>query len=206
MKILKSYVKQVSGSTKLTIALVAIAVILVSVIVCVIINKVDDTGIQATTVSTDKNTRSIIEEMREIGQWEFLTINDEELVDTTRRGFFSDSQLVRIYYGTLRLGIDFSMCNADWISERNDTIMVRLPEIQLLDSLFIDETRSQSFYEQGRWTNNDRKKLYEKAHRQMLARCFTKANRQQARKNAEEQLGVFFKQIAINEHSTVVFE
>lgn len=206
MKILKSYVKQVSGSTKLTIALVAIAVILVSVIVCVIINKVDDTGIQTATVATDNNTRTIIEEMREIGQWEFLTINDEELVDTTRRGFFSDSQLVRIYYGTLRLGIEFDKCDADWISVRNDTIVVKLPEIQLLDSLFIDETRSQSFYEQGRWTDKDRKKLYEKARRQMLARCFTKANRQQARKNAEDQLGVFLKRIAINENSAVVFE
>lgn len=206
MKRLRSYVKQVSGSTKLTIALVAIAVILVSVIVCVIINKVDDTSIQTATVSSDNNTRTIIEEMREIGQWEFLTINDEELVDTTRRAFFSDSQLVRIYYGTLRLGIDFDKCDADWISVRNDTIVVKLPEIQLLDSLFIDETRSQSFYEQGRWTDKDRKKLYEKARCQMLARCFTKANRQQARKNAEDQLGVFLKRIAIKENSAVVFE
>ena len=42
--------------------------------------------------------------MKEIGEWEFLSINDEELIDTVRHGFFGDDELSRIYYGTLRLG------------------------------------------------------------------------------------------------------
>jgi hypothetical protein len=57
------------------------------------------------------DTPTIVEQMKEIGQWEFLSISDEELVDTVRRGFFSDDELVRIYYGTMRLGIDFSQCD-----------------------------------------------------------------------------------------------
>ena len=47
-----------------------------------------------------------VESIEAIGQWEFLAISDEELIDTMRHGFFGDDQLVRIYYGTLRLGID----------------------------------------------------------------------------------------------------
>ena len=51
-------------------------------------------------------TKTYVTAMRDIGQWEFLAINDEELVDTVDKGFFSDKELIRIYYGTLRLGID----------------------------------------------------------------------------------------------------
>ena len=41
-----------------------------------------------------------ITSIRNIGEWEFMSINDEEIVDTIRRGFFGDDQLARIYYGT----------------------------------------------------------------------------------------------------------
>ena len=38
-----------------------------------------------------------IESIRAIGQWEFLSISDEEMIDTIRRGIFFDDQLVGIY-------------------------------------------------------------------------------------------------------------
>ena len=43
-----------------------------------------------------------VQKLKDIGQWEFLSISDEELIDTVRHGFFSDDQLTRLYYGTLR--------------------------------------------------------------------------------------------------------
>ena len=49
-------------------------------------------------------TPTQIQQIQNIGQWEFLAINDEELVDTISRGFFTDSELVRIYYGSGPLG------------------------------------------------------------------------------------------------------
>ena len=64
-------------------------------------NTVDVVTEEKTTLSPTQ-----VESIEAIGQWEFLAISDEELVDTVRRGFFGDDQLVRIYYGTLRLGID----------------------------------------------------------------------------------------------------
>ena len=96
------------------------------------------------------DTPTIVEQMKEIGQWEFLSISDEELVDTVRRGFFSDDELVRIYYGTMRLGIDFSQCDEKWIEREGDTIKVDLPPVQLLDENFLDETRTKSFFESGK--------------------------------------------------------
>ena len=44
-----------------------------------------------------------VENVRSIGQWEFLTLTDEEIADTVRHNFFGDNELSRVYYGTLRL-------------------------------------------------------------------------------------------------------
>ena len=80
-----------------------------------------------------------IQSIQSIGQWEFLAINDEEIVDTVRERFFSDNELVRIYYGTLRLGIDLHKAKPRWLRVENDSVVVAtLPNIELLDRNFID--------------------------------------------------------------------
>jgi hypothetical protein len=131
------------------------------------------------------NTPEQVQSIKAIGQWEFMSISDEELVDTVRKGLLRDDQLARIYYGTMRLGIDMSRIG---IHSQGDTVSVDLPRIDLLDYDFIDEARTKAFYEQGRWTAADREALYQKARRQMLAHGLTAANRQAARQNGEAQL------------------
>ena len=42
-----------------------------------------------------------IRSLRKIGQWEFLSVTTEELVEWHRKGTFSDDHLIRIYSGTL---------------------------------------------------------------------------------------------------------
>ena len=128
-----------------------------------------------------------IESIEAIGQWEFLSISDEELVDTMRHGFFGDDELVRIYSGTLRLGIDLADAEEGWIRTDGDTIRVVLPDIKLLDTNFLDEANARSFYESGKWTQADRKALANKARRKMAARCLTPANIASAEKNATAQ-------------------
>ena len=128
-----------------------------------------------------------IERIKAIGQWEFLTVSDEELVDTVRHGFFGDDELVRIYTGTLRLGIDMADVEEDWISTDGDTLRVMLPPVRLLDANFIDEASARSFYESGRWTQADRKALARKARQKMLARCLTPQNIASAEQNAAAQ-------------------
>lgn len=134
-----------------------------------------------------------LQAVRDIGEWEFLTISDEELVDTTAsRTLASDKQLTRIYYGTLRLGIDMKQMPAKSVRLIGDTLDVRLPPVQLLDKDFIDETRTQSFYEKGTWDEASRSALYEKAKRQMLRRCMTKSNIQLAQQNAIDEMTLLF--------------
>jgi len=146
-----------------------------------------------------------IQRIRDIGQWEFLSISNEELVDTVRKGVFSDDQLVRIYYGTLRLGIDLSKTKKNWITAHGDTVVVRLPKVGLLDKEFIDETRTRAFYESGRWTARDREALYRKARRKMMSHALTKENLKAAEANAEYEMRRMMSAMGFN-NITVKFE
>lgn len=128
-----------------------------------------------------------IESIKAIGEWEFLSVADEELVDTTRKGIFSDDHLVRIYYGTLRLGINLRQTSPGWLKVEGDSVTAILPKVGLLTRDFIDEARTKSFHESGRWSAADREKLYKKAYRQMLSHCLTNDNLRQARENGEVQ-------------------
>lgn len=144
-----------------------------------------------------------IQAIRSIGQWEFLSIDDEEVIDTIRRHWLtSDDQLVRIYRGTLRLGIDFHQCADDWAMAYSDTVKVRLPEIRLLDNFFIDEARTRSFYESGRWDASARKDMLRRAEEAMRRRCLTPENMELARQSAREQLRRFFLSLG---YAQVVF-
>lgn len=139
-----------------------------------------------------------IQLIKDIGEWEFLSVSNEELVDTVRKGLFSDDHLVRIYYGTLRLGIDLSKAKKGWIMTEGDSVMVILPRIGLLDRNFIDEARTKAFYESGRWTAADREALYRKAYRQMIAHCLTPENLRSAQDNADEQFRKMLKAMGFN--------
>ena len=113
--------------------------------------------------------------------------HDEELVDTVRKGFFGDDELVRIYYGTLRLGINMKEAHEGWLAMDGDTLRAVLPPVRLLDDSFIDETRTRSFIESGKWSHQDREQMYRRADAMMRRRCLTPDNYRNARQNAELQ-------------------
>ena len=171
-------------------ALVLVFILSLGLIGLFFFDKISDRlpGIHSEDTSEMIMTPSEIESIRRIGQWEFMAINDEELVDTVRKGFFSDDHLVRIYYGTIRLGLDLSDFDASRISRHEDSLAVRLPQITLLDNHFIDEARTQSFHESGSWSNKDRQALYERARHKMKTRCITPATCEGTRQLAESQV------------------
>jgi hypothetical protein len=138
-------------------------------------------------------TPTQIRSIESIGEWEFLTIHDEELIDTIKKGFFTDSQLTKIYYGTLRLGIDLQEAPHDWIVTKGDSIICTLPAIKLLDKNFIDEAKTKSFLEKGDWQDQDRELLYQKAYKKMLNRCMTPQNIKSAANNATQQFHQLLK-------------
>ena len=57
-----------------------------------------------------------------------------------------------------------------------DTLRVTLPKVKLLDEDFIDEAKTQPFFESGSWSDQARKDMYEKAKAKMKKRCLTKEN------------------------------
>lgn len=158
-------------------------------------NTVEVAAEEKTTLSPTQ-----VESIEAIGQWEFLAINDEELVDTMRHGFFGDDQLVRIYYGTLRLGIDMKDVKEGWmkVDEEKDSITCTLPPIRLLDNNFIDEARTKSFFEEGKWTGADRQAMYDRAYAMMKKRSITPVNIQTAQRNAKQQFREMLKAMGYN--------
>lgn len=181
---IKSLISNVAVNPLLQVAIIAIAAIII-LAGLYWLNK--DNSISIEENKKIDITPTMIKSIENIGEWEFLQVNDEELTDTTRHSFFGDDKLVRIYYGTLRLGINLHETNKDWIKVDHDTIKAILPPIKLLDNDFIDEARTKPFSETGTWTDKDRKALYNKAYNAMKSRCMTADNITKAKNNATIQ-------------------
>ena len=145
--------KTIENIRSITVATAIIAVILLAVW---IYRSLGDARLEMGSDDSIGLTPTQIESIKAVGEWEFLSISTEELVDTTRKRLFSDDQLVRIYYGTLR------------------------------DHDFIDEARTKSFFESGTWKAEDREALYKRAYRKMIAHCLTTTNLNTAEDNARE--------------------
>ena len=173
----------------------AVVVIAIIVIFFWVKSAFKDNYLELGTNDNIEPTPTQIQSIRDIGEWEFLSVSAEEMVDTVRKGFFSDDELVRIYYGTLRLGINMQNLSEDALRVQGDTLQVTLPKVGLLDKDFIDEAKTKPFYESGKWSPQSHQALYQKAHRQMLTHCLTKENVNAAQSNAESQLSNLFKSL-----------
>ena len=148
-----------------------------------------------------------IRKIKDIGQWEFLSIRTEELAELDEQALLGDKQLAKIYTGTVRIGIDMKKTPDDWFTAKGDTAVLYLPAVGLLDNNFIDEAQTKAFYEKGTWRPEDKHTLYAIAHRKMLARCLTVENLRAARQQASAQFSqIFFafgyKYVIINYGST----
>lgn len=185
--------------------LVAAAVIAVAALMWWLARSVSSSGIEIEADNRIDITPEQIQSIKAIGEWEFLSIADEEMVDTVRRGLFSDDRLTRIYYGTMRLGVNLHKTKPGWIRASGDSVTVILPPVELLDEDFIDEARTRSFYESGRWTAADREAMYMRAHRMMKRRGLTAVNIGSARNNADAQMRRLMRSMGF-ENITIRFE
>lgn len=153
----------------------------------------DGTYVKAGFDNRIELTAQEIRRIEDIGEWEFLSVRSEVVVDTLREGFLSDDRLVAVYTGTPRLGIDMREAGEDWVRASGDTVRVQLPPVRLLDNRFVDEARTRFFYESGTWSNQARKEMYVRAQRRMRARCVTPRNLRQAEENARRQFTALFR-------------
>ena len=184
------------------LSLYAVGIVLLVILVGWIWRDVRNSRVEITADQRIDITPEQIQSIKAIGEWEFLSISDEEMVDTIRKGIFSDDHLVRIYYGTMRLGINLKQVESGWISTNGDTLNIMLPQIALLDKDFIDEARTKSFFESGSWSPKDREAMMRRAYQRMLQRGLTPQNMEAARVNGDAQVrqvmqGMGFKHVKI---------
>ena len=152
-------------------------------------------------------TASVTTEIRRLGQWEFLTVRCETMVDTVRRRpfFMADDRLARIYTGAMRLGVDLGKAPDTWIETSGDTaVAITLPPVALLDDRFIDEAATVSFYESGSWDAAAKEQMYAAARRRMLACGLSPANIETARQGARSRFTALFTALGFK-HITITF-
>lgn len=202
---MKIHGKKILTFGKMTCLIWSLTILVIAIAVVIFASKIKRDHIETELTETISPTPTLIKSMQDIGEWEFLSIADEEIVDTVRKGILSDDELVRIYYGTLRLGVNMHKATPNWLRMNNDTLMARLPKIELLDNNFIDEGRTQSFYESGSWTDRDRATLYLRAYRQMKRRCVTSVNIKTAELSCTEQFTKIFNALGY-ENVVITYE
>ena len=83
--------------TKIYVTLGLVAVIVVTGIVWRLTDEVKDAKLEVVSDNKIDITPEVIQSIKSIGEWEFLSIADEEMEDTTRKGTLSDDQNKRIY-------------------------------------------------------------------------------------------------------------
>ena len=153
-------------------------------------------------VSIDK-TSTCITAITETQQWEFLTIQMEEMVDTVIQKTLTTNTCNKIYKGIARLGIDTKKANKSWIMNDGEDITVSLPPIELLDKEIIDDTQTRTFIEDGNISATVKEKMYRKAKKQMKERAMQKENIKTAEENAKATFSNIFnalgyKKVKIN--------
>lgn len=141
------------------------------------------------------NTALEITSIKNIAEWEFLTIQAEEMVDTVVKRQIIDDHFAKIYTGTLRLGVNLKKGRKNWIVCHGDSALVYLPEIELLDKNFLDETKTRTFFENGSLNATIRNKMTSKAKRKMKERALTIENITNAKENAKTQFTLMLNSI-----------
>lgn len=137
-------------------------------------------------------TTDCITSIKEIEEWEFLTLHLEELIDTVVSKKLSESQSAKIFSGTAHLGINTKKANKSWIVLTDTKATITLPPIELLDKEIIDDTRTRTFYEKGSISATVKEKMYQNAKKRLKAKALQKENIKMAEENAKETFKSLF--------------
>lgn len=153
------------------------------------------------STSHTSTTATRIDKIKEIGEWEFLSIHTEEMVEARetkehKYWFNEEKQLIRIYPATLHIGFDLKKDTKEgWIKANGDTIDVVLPHTHLLDERFVDEAASRSVIEDGSWMHKDRDMLLKKAEVLIKKKYLTSEKLQHTDTVAKQQVEQFLQSI-----------
>lgn len=162
----------------------------------------DGEGLFATTPAIDA-TPEEIRALRDIGQWEALSVDTEELVEKNENSLLSSKQMVCVYRGCLRIGIDMAKTSEKWCDVQGKTVTLHLPEVELLDNDFINDTRTTVFVQEGNWSADAKQQMRTQAAEAMKKRALSAENLSLARRNAEAQFRQLFTALGYDEVNIV---
>ncbi|TGX84128.1 DUF4230 domain-containing protein [Palleniella muris] len=167
-----------------------------------------DTGISTSQEERVEQTKAVMDSIRSIGQWELTYVDTNVQVDTVVKrwlGFVND-KLQRRYYGRLSVGMDMQKLPEDWCVRTKDTVRLTLPDICLLDSNFIDESRTVLVLSENDDIEADKsikKAMLERAKSKMIQTAVTPRVVSDARRLATDRMSERFRAIG---YETVVVE
>lgn len=153
-----------------------------------------------------ERTPEEIRVLKDIKQWECLSVETEELIERHEPHTFGDKHLVKVFKGRLSIGINMEKAADDWFTVDSTacatggrpSAVLHLPDVELLDEEFIDEARTTTFFEKGVFSPKVKQELYEEAARAMKARTLTPDNLEAARKAAEDQFVRIFQSLGFS--------
>lgn len=156
-------------------------------------------------MGTEENVRAemtpaVLDSIRSIGEWQLMTVPLTVQVDTVQKrwlGIVKDN-LKRSYTGTMSLGIDLRSMPEDWSSIDEDTIFLSLPDVCLLDSNFIDESKTRVILSDNEDFEADTKvksAMLRTARNRIIRTGITPSNLENCRKEAKKELSRRFKAI-----------
>ncbi len=186
--------KSAKGSTQLTVEMMKTPLFWILLAVCLVLYLImhNCKGKEDEKEQKIQETPTTIISIQEVAEWEFLTVQLEEVVDTALKKSFSNTQSTRIYTGTARLGIDMKNVKKSWLNCHGDTAEVQLPKISLLDKNIIDDTKTRVFYESGKVSATLKEGMYQCAKKKMKLDALTEENLGAAKENAENQFRSIF--------------
>ena len=153
-----------------------------------------------------ERTPAVVDSIRSIGQWELASVELSVDVDTIRKrwiGLVKD-EVKRRYTGRLSVGIDMTQLQDSCYAVSGDTITVTLPAVKLLDTNFIDESRTRTLIaDNEEFADNPqvKKAMLEKARRRLAAQGADSETVAECRQRAAAEVKERFSAIG---YSTVV--
>ena len=153
-----------------------------------------------------ERTPAVVDSIRSIGQWELASVELSVDVDTIRKrwiGLVKD-EVKRRYTGRLSVGIDMTQLQDSCYAVSGDTITVTLPAVRLLDTNFIDESRTRTLIaDNEEFADNPqvKKAMLEKARRRLAEQGADRETVAECRQRAAAEVKERFSAIG---YSTVV--
>ena len=159
-----------------------------------------ETGISTSQEERVEQTAAVMDSIRSIGQWELAYIDTNVQVDTVARrwlGLVKD-KLQRRYYGRGSVGIDMRRLPEGGCVRKEDTVWVILPDVCLLDSNFIDESRTELVLSEDDDLEADKtmkQAMLERARQKMIDAALTPKVSSDARRLATDRMSERFRAI-----------